>query len=130
MLLLPELDTYGAIPAYARHLDDPVAANAFTMLLIRGRRRLMWDLHDFVGSKADGAALVAYRLGMPLDAFDARKDSGQDTGAKAADIASMSEDQKKELYLSAMLSAGMNIDPGVFMNQKDKTSGTADNGAK
>lgn len=119
ILALPEFDTYKAIPAYARHPDDPVAAHAFVMLLERTRRRIFWDLHGMLHTHADTGALVAYRLGMPMDK------NGKEAEAPAQDIASMSEDQQKATYLAAMRAAGMDIDPAVFMNMNGSPGSTS-----
>lgn len=119
ILALPEFDTYKAIPAYARHPDDPVAAHAFVLLLERARRHVFWDLHDMLHTHADTGALVAYRLGMPMDKDDVESD------APARDIASMDEDQQKATYLAAMRAAGMSVDPAVFMNRNGSVNSTS-----
>ena len=112
-LALPEFDTYNAIPRYARHPDDPLAAASFMLLVERARRHLVWSAHDLLMAGAPFEAVMQMRLGQ----FQA-KDAGSKQQVTVEDMAEATDAERMDLYMKAVKAAGLDIDPAVFMNKK------------
>lgn len=118
MMVLPELDTYGVVKKYAEYPDDTLAVCAFLMLLKRAKRRINWELHDFLGFDMPYQDKLALRLDT---AQLLSADKAVETGEKnltVADWASMSEEDVKSTYMSLLKNTGMmpDMDPDGSMN--------------
>lgn len=119
MMMLPELDTYGILKKYAEHPDDRLAAGALLMLLKRAKRRINWELHDFLGLGMPYQDKLAIRLDSAQLLSDDNKpaESGQ-KNLTVDDWTGMSEQDAKATYMSLLKATGMmpDLDPGGSMN--------------
>lgn len=117
MLMLPELDTYGVIKEYAEHPSDHFALGAFLMLIKRAKRRINWELHDFLGSDIPYQDRVAIRLDSS-QLMTRTAPSGESKMITLNDWAKMSDTEAKDAYMSLLKATGMvpDMDPDGSMN--------------
>lgn len=113
--VLPELDTYGVLPKFARNPDDPQLLSSYIALLARARKRIRWDLHDMLGSHIDVADRVALRIGSRLGEHV----HGDRKTLTTDDFAHMTDQQAKDVYMTLLKQTGMMhaVDPDGSMNK-------------
>lgn len=118
MLALPEFDTYGIIPRFARNPNDSLAMSGFLMLKERAIRGIDWSLHSMLQYRVGVDRLLAYRLGhhMPEPTLPVQGDSKATRTYTTKPLNQMSEAQLKEVYFNALKSAGISVDPAASMN--------------
>lgn len=118
MMMLPELDTYGILKKYAEHPEDRLAAGALLMLLKRAKRRINWELHDFLGLGMPYQDKLAIRLDSAQLLSDDKPAEPEQKNLTVDDWAGMSEQDARNTYMSLLKSTGMipDLDPGGSMN--------------
>lgn len=118
MMVLPELDTYGILKKYAEHPEDKLASGALLMLLKRAKRRINWELHDFLGLGMPYQDKLAIRLDSAQLLSDDKPAKPEQKNLTVDDWTDMSEQDAKATYMSLLKATGMmpNLDPGGSMN--------------
>ena len=118
MMMLPELDTYGILKKYAEHPEDRLAAGALLMLLKRAKRRINWELHDFLGLGMPYQDKLAIRLDSAQLLSDDKPAGPEQKNLTVNDWTGMSEQDARNTYMSLLKSTGMmpDLDPGGSMN--------------
>ena len=117
ILALPEFDTYGMLPRFARNPYDMLSMAGFILLKERALRGIDWSLHSMLQYPVDAVKLLAYRLGSRLDStFKPASAARTNEPKPATSLADMSESQIKELYYNALKLAGVSVDPAASMN--------------
>lgn len=121
MMMLPELDTYGILKKYAEHPEDRLAAGALLMLLKRAKRRINWELHDFLGLGMPYQDKLAIRLDSAQLLSDDKPAAPDEKNLTADDWAGMSEQDAKDTYMSLLKATGMipDLDPGGSMSNNN-----------
>ena len=99
---MPEFDTYHAIERYARNTNDLEAALAYKFLKRRTKLAIMWRaVCNFGSSKLDAASI------LQTGAFA----SSVKPVTKAMDLGSMTEDERKAMFMDAIEEVGIQLDP-------------------
>ena len=126
MMVLPELDTYGILKKYAEHPEDKLASGALLMLLKRAKRRINWELHDFLGFNMPYQDKLALRLDSEQLLSDNEKseEEPEQRNLTVSDWTSMSEADAKAAYMALLRDSGMmpEMDPGGSMNKDNSNS--------
>ena len=99
---MPEFDTYHAIERYARNPNDLEAALAYKFLKRRTRLAIMWRaVCNFGASNMETASV------LQTGAFA----SANKHAAKAMDLGSMTEEERKAMFMDAIEETGIQLDP-------------------